>query len=359
MFGKRRKPKKPDRKSAASTSSDSHNKGRSHKCKDSSCRLYASGGEASDSEEDVRKKRQPVKRASFHYELDRGVLVKKFDADPSTSKKNRVWRALDELELLDAIQRYGYGNWKDIASTLSSGMPGITPEEVADHYAIHYILTDIGDYTWDWKTDCPRIMDIYAANEERKNTPKDPLSTFDDISQFELDALGFMPKRNDFEREFDNEAESLISNLTVNPGEEDEIERKFKSTQIEMYQQRLVERFRKKAAVQKFGLVRKFLQANNLKGEYDQPNRHEHRSSGSSRNTELSSVFSPFIRFSSAETMQNLYLDLQKEFLLKIIIRKLLKYKKRGLTKMSEIRDFEDLRKSKTFRGKFFNDKVK
>ncbi|KAH9394469.1 Transcriptional adapter 2-beta [Tyrophagus putrescentiae] len=218
VFGKRRKPKKPDRKSAASTSSDSHNKGRSHKCKDSSCRLYASGGEASDSEEDVRKKRQPVKRASFHYELDRGVLVKKFDADPSTSKKNRVWRALDELELLDAIQRYGYGNWKDIASTLSSGMPGITPEEVADHYAIHYILTDIGDYTWDWKTDCPRIMDIYAANEERKNTPKDPLSTFDDISQFELDALGFMPKRNDFEREFDNEAESLISNLTVNPG---------------------------------------------------------------------------------------------------------------------------------------------
>lgn len=316
-----------------------------------------SGEEASDSDDDARKKRQTPKRPSFHYELDRGVLVKKMDStDTATgsTKKDRIWRALDELELLDAIQRYGYGNWKDISATLSARMPGITPEEVADHYAIFYILTDIGDYTWDWKQDCSRIVDIYSANEERKNTPKDPESNFDDISQFELDALGFMPKRDDFEREFDNEAEALISNLAVAPGEEDEIEKKFKMTQIEMYQQRLVERFRKKAVVRKYGLVRKFLQAHNLRAEFEQPDKHEHRTgSHTSRTTELSSIFSPFLRFGSAEAMQSLYLDLQREFYLKMIIRKLLKYKRRGLTKMSEIKEFEDMRKSKALRGMF------
>src|SRR5699024_4219992 len=117
--------------------------------------MYISGDDSSDSDDERRRRRKnKVKPRKYHYELERGALVKVFESKGKgdrANKKDRVWRALHELELIDGIQRYGYGNWKDIAQVLAPRMPGITPEEVADHYAIYYILTDIGDYTWDWK----------------------------------------------------------------------------------------------------------------------------------------------------------------------------------------------------------------
>lgn len=53
--------------------------------------------------------------------------------------------------------------------------------------------------------------------------------------------LGYLPMRDDFEREHDNSAETLVSGLMV--GEEDEdLEKSLKLAHVNMYSQRLQER---------------------------------------------------------------------------------------------------------------------
>ena len=57
--------------------------------------------------------------------------------------------------------------------------------------------------------------------------------------------LGYMPLRDDFEKEHDNSAESLISGLTVGV-EEEELEKALKLAHVDMYSRRLKERERRK-----------------------------------------------------------------------------------------------------------------
>lgn len=319
-------------------------------------KYWASKKKLSESE---RKKLIVAARKNLpKYTLENGILVmvpkgkKKDDSDGP--KPARVWRALDELELLDAMSRLGYGNWKAVSQVLSKTMKDISPEEVADHYAIHYILCDIGDYTWDWKLDASRIVDLFTISQERMLFRQE--DQFDDLPQAELDSLGFMPRRDDFEREFDNEAESLIANLTVGKGE-DEIETKFKMAQVQMYKQRVAERFRKKAIVRRYGLVRKFLQANQVQeegknGALASSSSAAASSLSNSSNVHENSVITPFLHFAPQDSLKSLYLDLQKEMYLKLAIRKLLKYQRLGMSKCSEIKEFEERRKTRTSSGK-------
>ena len=57
--------------------------------------------------------------------------------------------------------------------------------------------------------------------------------------------LGFMPLRDDFEKEHDNNAETLVSSLTLSP-EDDELEKALKLAHIDMYTRRLHDRRRRK-----------------------------------------------------------------------------------------------------------------
>ena len=57
--------------------------------------------------------------------------------------------------------------------------------------------------------------------------------------------LGYMPLRDDFEKEHDNSAESLISSMTVG-AEDDELEKALKLAHMDMYTRRLKERERRK-----------------------------------------------------------------------------------------------------------------
>ena len=54
-----------------------------------------------------------------------------------------------------------------------------------------------------------------------------------------------MPLRDDFEKEHDNNAETLISGITVSP-EDEELEKALKLAHVKMYTRRLKERERRK-----------------------------------------------------------------------------------------------------------------
>ncbi len=57
--------------------------------------------------------------------------------------------------------------------------------------------------------------------------------------------LGYMPLRDDFEKEHDNSAETLISGIMVGT-EEEELEKALKLAHVDMYSRRLRERERRK-----------------------------------------------------------------------------------------------------------------
>lgn len=67
-----------------------------------------------------------------------------------------------------------------------------------------------------------------------------------------------MPHRDDFEREYDNDAEQLVSCLSVSPTTDSEIEIALKLAQVDKYTRRLRERARRKRVVRDYQLVSKF-----------------------------------------------------------------------------------------------------
>ncbi len=54
------------------------------------------------------------------------------------------WNAREEMRLLDAVEQYGYGNWKDIARHIETK----TPEQAKEEYIRHYIHGCVGKHTW-------------------------------------------------------------------------------------------------------------------------------------------------------------------------------------------------------------------
>src|SRR5262249_53908506 len=97
------------------------------------------------------------------------------------------------------------------------------------------------------------------------------------ISSDDFRLLAYMPQRDDFEKEFNNDAEALISNLMILP-DDDDLDKgtifplsthsflcgfisfsAVKVAQIEMYIREVAERRRRKIVAREYDLVSAFL----------------------------------------------------------------------------------------------------
>ena len=171
------------------------------------------------------------------------------------------WKACEEIALLEAVELYGLGNWNEIASLVGTSR---SPDEVCDHFFTHYINGPIG-----------RVARNLEARENVVRPKDHTCSKGDLLSPFlvkslpvipqltveEQQSLGYMPKRDDFEREFDNDAEKLISTLRIVQSEEDPLEMHLKLAHIDMYNRRLRERCRRKSIIREYALVSQFYQS--------------------------------------------------------------------------------------------------
>lgn len=164
------------------------------------------------------------------------------------------WSANEQVRLLDAIEQFGFGNWGDIAKHIETK----TPEEAKDEYITRYLEGSIGRATWG-NVESTSRPSIHCA--DRDDGPLGPSAvsrlphlavTSDEAAQ-----LGYMPNRDDFEREHDHEAEQLISALSLN-SEDDELDIALKLSQVDIYTRRLRERTRRKRLVRDFQLVSVF-----------------------------------------------------------------------------------------------------
>lgn len=89
-----------------------------------------------------------------------------------------------------------------------------------------------------------------------------------EMSTEEQRALGYMPLRDDFEREFKNDAECLISNLAIannqisylfkeelDKSDDDQVDFDIKLALVKIYRECLIERQRHKRIAREYGLI--------------------------------------------------------------------------------------------------------
>jgi len=157
------------------------------------------------------------------------------------------WTSEEEVLLLDGIEQHGYGNWDDIADHIGTK----SPEETKEHYDEMYLsrnigkvtlvrgLNDIGDHTLD-----------NGQLAECLSNPPDPI----ELPLSEQQELGYMPYRDDFEREYENDAEHLIRSLSCNR-DDDELDTALKIAHADMYWRVLKERARRKSVSRSYGLI--------------------------------------------------------------------------------------------------------
>ncbi|KAK9737464.1 Zinc finger, ZZ type [Popillia japonica] len=239
------------------------------------------------------------------------------------------WTGREQLLLLDAIELYGFGNWELISRHVETR----TPEEVKEEYTLRYLDGNIGKATWNEIGDCRPILHDHTHEDKGPLSPEvtcrlPPL----DATPEEARQLGYMPHRDDYEREYDMSAEELVSSLQLeNKSEDSEIETALKLAQVDMYIRRLRERYRRKRVVRDYQLVAKFF-SNNRK-DIKKPLSKEQR--------ELRDSMRVFSQFLTAGEHERLIASIERERELRLRLSELLRYRSLGLTTQDEIIHYE------------------
>lgn len=236
-----------------------------------------------------------------------------------------------------------------------------------------YVEGPLGRLTWSRAdTQSYRIVD-HTTPKEGILSPAltTPLPAIPELSIAEQQHLGYLPKRDDLEREFDNEAEALISNLSMSVLGEEEVHVDLKLAHIDMYRRRLKDRFQKKAIARDYGLVSRFYKDLTSDEEFmsnmhllpplvaeevkPSPSKKKYKSAAASdpsssseslpeKKDPLMDKFKVFAQFQSALDQKEFFDNLRREKELKARIRELLRFRRNGLKKLSEVVAFETAR---------------
>nr|CAD7457196.1 unnamed protein product [Timema tahoe] len=296
------------------------------------------------------------------------------DSEPMGVFQGRVgWSVREELRLLDAIELYGFGNWEDISGhietrTAEVSCPrndhsphdmehltvlklaqipfllhyarclqfGSVFTEAKDQYVGRYLDGNIGRMTWDAAAGLR--SHLVDQTNQPDNGPLSPAQTARlpplDATPEEATQLGYRPQRDDFEREYDNMAESLVSPLFINALEDDDIDTALKMAQVDMYTRRLRERARRRRVSRDFQLVSQFFSAS-------RKDRLSSRKKLTKEEKEFYERMRVFTQFHTAQEHDQFLQNLHKERELKLRLNELAKYRHHGLTHHEECAHFE------------------
>ncbi|KER21665.1 hypothetical protein T265_15035, partial [Opisthorchis viverrini] len=174
------------------------------------------------------------------------------------------WAANEEQQLLEALEHYGVGNWYvyySPSSSLSSSLfredvslkvETRSPLECMEHYGAYYLDTMLGSNTLCQSAPTPRVTDHTADSSQSTPTMQASPAVYMEVEDQQL--LGYMPARGDFERDYDNDAESILCRLHPSFSYDD-LEDALKVAQVGIYMQRLRERQRRKEIAREHGLI--------------------------------------------------------------------------------------------------------
>lgn len=189
---------------------------------------------------------------------------------------NTEWTSGEHVKLLNAIEQYGYGNWEDISKGINLEIDGSTvwrkrtSTEVKDEYCNIFLNGVMGRHTWK-EAERSKTKDHTQMNPLLPPSPQNeapPNLTFN-----ESIVLGYFPKRDDFEQEFDNEIELLVSQLEDDTGngnnlsEDDELIKALNFTHVDMYRSKLREREKRKRVTRDHGLINDYFKEYPVPGD--------------------------------------------------------------------------------------------
>lgn len=245
-----------------------------------------------------------------------------------------VWSAREEMRLLDAVEQYGFGNWEDISRHIETR----NPDEAKEEYVARYLEGNIGRLTWPASAGSRPTLSDTTAPDSGPLAPNvtarlPPL----DASAEEAGQLGYMPQRDDFETEFDNDAETLVSPLCVNSIEDEDIHIALKLSYVDMYTRRLRERARRKRLCRDYQLVSNYFTTTRR----DRPST---KKKPSKYERELRDKFRVFAQFYTAQEHESLVRNLVRQDELSRRVRELERYRRGGVTRFEECTHFEQQR---------------
>lgn len=234
--------------------------------------------------------------------------------------------------MLKAVEHYGFGNWDDISKDIETR----SAEDAKEEYINKFLNGTIGRHTWQLEPDQlePVLVDHTAGDDvslDEMQVEKFSEASLE-ITQEQAAQLGYMPSRDDFEREYDPTAEQLVSNLALTP-EDDEIETALKLAQVDIYNRRLKERSRKKRLVRDYKLIHEFFR------KFENGKVKNINQTKDERGLRLS--LKNFRQFYSNEAFERLIHQLERERILRIRLTELCRYRWNGLTRIDECDHFE------------------
>jgi len=154
-----------------------------------------------------------------------------------------------------------------------------------------------------------------------------------------------MPARDDFEMEYENEAEVLVSGIEAAPGgvrldpEDEELESNLKLAHVEMYQKKLQDRERRKQVSNELSLVENFFKENPYnamtgKMTIPKPKKKDSRQ-------EVLEKFKFVTSIQSIDEYKKLMASVGKEKEIKYRIKELQRYRKNGINNLPEAESYE------------------
>ncbi|KAL4238991.1 Transcriptional adapter 2-beta [Mactra antiquata] len=282
-------------------------------------------------------------KREHQYNISTGPIIGAFSCEVP-------WTLAEETMLLDAVEQYGFGNWEDVANHVESK----SPEQSEYHYSLYYIKGTIGKVTFS-SDPTPKVTDHTCPDGPLSPSISTPISPLELTIQ-EQHALGYMPLRDDFEREHDNEAETLVSSLMINY-DDDDLDIAIKLAEVERYRMRLKERDRRKQFAREYGLITSSAQAAASSAVAPLPGaklakpsikspqvKKEKEKKLSKEDKEFQDRLKPFAQCHSCKEHEEFLNNHQKERELKNRIKELFHLRKNGITKLEEVEKFAEER---------------
>ena len=204
-----------------------------------------------------------------------------------------------------------------------------TATESLEHYNDLYINSSIGNATI--PPFINKIVDYTSVSQDILSPtllhPPEPV----EMSAAEQQELGYMPLRDDFEKEYENDAETLLSGLQFSR-EDDELETEMKLAQTDINIRKLKERQRRKDIARQHGLIASKHKIIALRRRYSKEDR------------EFRDGTRVFARFKSPSEWEPFLNSHTRERELKVIIKELMRYRRNGVTTLSDCQGFDEQR---------------
>ena len=238
------------------------------------------------------------------------------------------WSTKEELLLLEGLQKFGYGNWTSVGEWMSSTK---SLAELEAHYHRVYVrsqdspLPDTSRLISERdQNGCIAVyLDRYEEVMDTDSPEPEPTTPLESERHPLSDFPGFMPKRRDFEVEFENDAEMYLADLDFYDDDSAE-DRALKFRQLDVYNKTLDERELRRT----FLLDRWPKELEAIKRAKDPVER------------SVYAAMKPFARFLSSEKHQTLCQGLAQEYLLHMQLEELKQAKAAGVRSDQDFTQF-------------------